>query len=56
MFFAIRVFIDNAISPKNDPGICIWWLCNLRLGQKGRYTEKHIRKRLQDEQENKQFK
>ena len=39
----IRVFIiDSTIAPKNDPGIKIWWLCNLRFGQKGIYKDKYL--------------
>jgi len=43
MIFNIKVsIVDSTMSPKNDPGICIWWLFNLRFGQKGHFTEKHI--------------
>ena len=38
----IRVFVvDATIIPKNDPGITIYWLCCLRFGQRGKYTEKY---------------
>jgi len=41
----IRInFVHSTVTTKNDPGIKIWWLCGLRFGQRGKYTEKEIRK------------
>ena len=41
-FVFIRIYvIDNTIAPKNDPGITIWWLCCIKFGQKGSYSEKN---------------
>ena len=49
---SIRVFIiESNIHTKNDIGIKIWWLCCLRFGQKGVYTEgykvQQIKKNIQ---------
>ena len=32
--------LNNYLRPQNDPGILIWWLCCLRLGQTGKYAPK----------------
>ena len=37
------VIIDNPIVPKHDPGIMVWWLFCIKFGQRGRYTENHIK-------------
>ena len=26
------------VTPKNDPGIIIWWLCCIRVGGKGKFS------------------
>ena len=41
--------MDSTIAPKNDPGLKIWWLCNLRFGQRGIHTERS-KKRQRDKE------
>mgnify|MGYP006121657475 CR=1 FL=1 len=43
----VRVFIiDSTTIPKNDPGIVIYWLCCLRFGQRGKYSEEYKMKQV----------
>ena len=43
----IRVFIiDSTTIPKNDPGIVIYWLCCLKFGQRGKYSEEYKMKQV----------
>ena len=38
----VRVYIvDSKIVPKNDPGITIYWMCCLKFGQRGKFTEEY---------------
>ena len=47
--FVIRNFVVlDLYAPPNDPGIVIWWLCCLRIGQKGSFTEKAEKKRYNE--------
>ena len=40
MILLIRInIVEHINNPKNDPGIIIWWLCCLSIGQKGKFTK-----------------
>ena len=39
LFLMLNVFIiESMVTPKNDPGIIIWWLCCIRVGGKGKFS------------------
>ena len=40
IMFLVRInIVEHINTPKNDPGIIIWWLCCSSVGQKGKYTK-----------------
>ena len=42
LFLMIYVFIvKSMVTPKNDPGIIIWWLCCIRIGGKGKFSQEY---------------
>ena len=46
VMIAIRmVIIENYLLPMHDPGITVWWLCCIKFGQKGKYSEKMIKEK-----------